>query len=259
MVFLFGRRISLPRHILFRLPAHLPPIHRFGVAVRLAHLIAAPHSLSFAGALAANSPIWCCCLAGASHRRATFSFVCRRICRQFTDLVLFRLAGAFAADPPIRCCSVWPAHSPPFRHQFGVVSLGRRIPRRFGLFFCRRICRQPTDLVLLCLAGASPCRTTIAHFGHRIPLLRHLCLSRLAHPIAHFLPAHPLAVPPSLFLAGASPCRATIAYLGWRIPSPCLHRLSRSVHPIAAPLYPISAGASHRRTSIAYLLVCALT
>jgi hypothetical protein len=106
-------------------------------------------------------------------------------------------------------------------------------PANFGLFVCRRICRQPTDLVLLHLAGASPRRTTIAHF----------------------LPAHPLAVPPSLFLAGASPRRATIAYLGWRIPSPCLHRLSRSAHPIAAPPYRISAGASHRRTSIAYLSV----
>ena len=171
------------------------------------------------------------------------------------------MAGAFAADPPIWCCSVWPAHSPPSRHQFGVVSLGRHIPRQFGLSVCRRICRQPTDLVLLHLAGASPHRTTITHFGRCIPSLRHLCLSRLAHPIAHFSPAHPLAVavPPLLFLAGASPRRATIAYLGWRIPSPCLHCLSWSVHPIAALPYRISAGASHCRTSIAYLSVCALT
>ena len=161
------------------------------------------------------------------------------------------MAGAFPAKPPpILCCSIWPAHSPPCRHRFGVVSLGRQVPRRFGLFVCRRIRRQPTDLALLHLAGASPCRTTIAHFGRHIPSLGHLCLSRLAHPIAHFSPAHPLAVPPSLFLAGASPRRATIAYLGWRIPSPCLHCLSRLVHPIAAPPYRISAGASHCRTSI---------
>jgi len=170
LVLLFGRRISSPHRILFRLPAHSPPIHQFGVAVRPAHLIAAPHSLLF--------------------------------------------AGVFAADPPIWCCSVWPVHSPPSRHRFGVVSLGRRIPRRFGLFVCRRIRRQPTDLVLLHLAGASLRRTTSAHFGRRIPSLRHLCLSRLAHPIAHFSTAHTLVVPPSLFLAGASPRCATIAYLG---------------------------------------------
>jgi len=203
---------------------------------RPAHLIAAPQSLR-------------CNL-----------FVCRHIRRKTTDLVLVHLAGAFPTEPsPIWCCFIWPAHSPPSRHRFGVVSLGRRIPRRFGLFVSRRIRRQPTDLVLLHLAGASHRCTTIAHFGRRIPSLRHLCLSRLAHPIAHFLPAHPLAMPPSLFLAGASPRRATIAYLGWRIPSPCLHRLSRSAHPIAAPPYRISAGESHCRTSIAYLSICTLT
>ena len=161
------------------------------------------------------------------------------------------MAGAFPTKPPpIWCSSIWQVHSPPSRHRFGIVSLGQRIPCQFGLFICRRICRQPTDLMLLHLAGASPCRTTIAHFGRHIPSLGHLCLSRLAHPIAHFLPAHPLAVPPSLFLAGASPRRATIAYLGWRIPSPCLHCLSWLVHPIATPPYRISAGASHCCTSI---------
>ena len=161
------------------------------------------------------------------------------------------MAGAFPAEPPpIWCCFIWRAHSPPSRHRFGIFSLGRRIPRRFGLFVCRRIRCQLTDLVLLHLAGASPRRTTIAHFGRRIPSPRHHCLHRLAHPIA---------APPSLFLAGASPRCATIAYLGWRIPSPYLHRLSQSVHPIAAPPYRITAGASHRRTSIAYLSVCVLT
>ena len=184
------------------MPAHSPPIHRFGVA-------------SFAGAFAADPLIWCC-------------FVCRRICRRSTDLVLLHL----------------PAHSSPSRHQFGVVSLGRRIPCRFGHFVCRRIRRQPTDLVSLFLAGASPRRATIALFGRRIP---SPCHNR------SFWPAHPLAAPPSLFFAGASPCRAPIAYLRWGIPSPCLHRLSRSAHPIASPPYRISAGASHRRTSIAYL------
>jgi hypothetical protein len=76
---------------------------------------------------------------------------------------------------------------------------------------------------------------------------------------------------PSPFFAGASPRRATIAIFRRRIiPSPCLHHLSRSAHPIAAPPYRISLharkqqrvsvsaiienhGASHRRTSIAYL------
>jgi hypothetical protein len=82
-VYLFGRHIPSARRRFF---------------VRPAHLIAAPHPLSFAGAFAADPPIWCCCLAGASHRRATFSFV-------------------------------WPAHSPPIR-LFGVFSFGRRIPRR---------------------------------------------------------------------------------------------------------------------------------
>jgi hypothetical protein len=219
-----------------------------------------------AGAFPAKPPpIWCCSIWPAHsppsrHRFGVVPFG-RRIPRQAaTDLVLFHMAGAFPAEPPpIWCCSVWPAQSPPSHHRFGIVSLGRRIPRRFGLFVCQHICRQPTNLVLLHLAGASPRHTTIAHFGRRIPSLCHLCLSRLAHPIAHFLPAHPLAAPPLLFLAGASPRHATIAYLGWRIPLPCLHRLYWSAHPIAAPPYRISAGASHRRTSIAYLSVCALT
>jgi hypothetical protein len=127
-VSLFGWRIPSPRRILFRLPAHLLPIHRFGFAVRPAHLIAAPHSLPFR----------------------------RRIRRRPTDLVLlfgrrissprrilFRLAGAFAAVPPIWCCSVWPAYLPPI-HRFGVVP------------FRRRICRRSTDLVLFHLAGAFP-------------------------------------------------------------------------------------------------------
>jgi hypothetical protein len=308
-----------PRRILFRLPAHSPPTHRFGVAVRPAHLIAAPHSLSFG----------------------------RRIRRRSAYLMLFRLAGAFPAEPPpIWCCSVWPAHPPPSRHRFGVVSFGRRIPRQFGLFVCRRIPRQPTDLVLLHLAGASPRCATIACLGWHIPMP----IFSPAHPLAAspslFWPAHSFATPPLLsagvfirraalllsagvlircaafllsagvlircaafllsagvfirratlllpacafirhaalafgrriyspcpspFFDGASPRRATIAIFRRRIPSPCLHHLSRSAHPIAAPPYRISLharkqqrvsvsaiienhGASHRRTSIAYL------
>ena len=184
-------------------------------------------------------------------------FVCRRICRRSTDLVLFRLAGAFPAEPPlIWCCSVWPAHSPPIwslhlpahllpTHRFGVAPFGWLIPSL--RHHCLSRLAHP---IAHFFAGASHCRTTIAHFGRRIPSPRHHCLYRLAHP---------LAMPPSLFLAGASPRHATIAYLGWRIPSPCLHRLSLSAHPITAPPYRISAGASHRRTTIAYLSVCALT
>jgi hypothetical protein len=61
MLYSFGRRISSPRRILF---------------VRPAHLIAAPQSLR-------------CNL-----------FVCRRIRRRSTDLVLVHLAGAFPAEPP---------------------------------------------------------------------------------------------------------------------------------------------------------------
>ena len=200
LVLLFGRRISSPRCILFRLPAHLPPIHRFGVAVRPAHLIAAPHSLSFAGAFAADPPIWCCCSAGASHRRAafsfvcrrirhrstdlvlfclagashrcaTFSFVCRRICRQSTNLVLFRLAGAFAANPPIWCCSVWPAHSPPSRHRFGVWPA------------------HSPPIRSLCLPAHLPPthQFGVAPFGWCIPSPDHHC---------PFWPSHPLAAPP---------------------------------------------------------------
>jgi hypothetical protein len=319
-VSLFGRRISLPRRILFRLPAHSPPIHQFGVAVRPAHLIAAPHSLLFAGAFVANPLIWCCCSAGAFYRRAALSFVRpahsppirrfgaisfdRRIPRRAaTDLVLFRLAGA----------------SPPSRHRFGVVSFGRRIPRRFGLFVCRRIRRQPTDLVLLRLAGASPRCATIACLGWHIPMPIFLPAHPLAAPPSLFWPAHSFATP-SLLSAGVFIRRAALLLLAsafirhaalafgrrfysprrplasgrcihsprrpcfWpaylfavpiaifrrRIPSPCHHRLSWSAHPIAAPPYRISLharkqkrvsvsviienhGASHRRTSIAYL------
>jgi hypothetical protein len=62
-----------------------------------------------------------------------------------------------------------------------------------------------------------------------------------------FWPAHPLAVPPSLFLAGASPRRATFAYLGWRIPSPifrrripspCHHHHFLPARPLAVPPSP---------------------
>jgi hypothetical protein len=289
-LFSFGRCISSPRRILFvrpahptvvplslRLPVHLPPIHQFGVA-------------SFAGAFAADPPIWCC-------------FVCRRIRRRSTDLVLLRLpahsppihrfgvasfAGAFLAEPPpIWRCFTWPAHSSPSRHQFGVVSLGRRIPRRAAtnLALFHLAGAFPADLVTsfagafaanppiwccsfwpahplavppsLFLAGASPRRATIALFGRRIP-----------SPCHHrsFWPAHPLAVPQSLFLAGASPRRATITIFCRYIPLPCPHCLPTLGHPIAAHPSPISvgashrltalsisAGASHRRTSIAYL------
>jgi len=194
--------------------------------VRPAHLIAALHSLSFASAFAADPPIWCCCSAGASHRRAAFSFVCRRIRRRSTDLVLlfgrrissprhilFCLAGAFAADPPIWCCSVWPAHLPPL-HQFGVFPFGRRIP-----------CRAATDLALFHLAGAFPADSVSSFasaFATNPPIW--CCSIWLAHP---------LVGPPLPILAVASPRCTTFAYLGWRIPSP------------------IFAGASPRRSTIA--------
>jgi len=263
MVFLFGRRISSPRRFFFVRPAHpiivpqsLQPAgtsHRRAAisllhSICLAHLIAAPHSLcpagashhraaissagrlislphrnlfaaiySFAGAFATDPPILCWSIWPAHslpsrHRFGVVLIGWRIPRRAATDLVLFHLAGAFPTEPPpIWCCFIWPAHSLPSRHRFGVVLLGRRIPRQFGLFVCRRICCQPTDLVLLHLAGASPRRTTIAHFGRRIPLLRQLCLSRLAHPIAHF-------------------CR--------RIPLPCHHRSFWSAHPLAVPPLP---------------------
>jgi hypothetical protein len=125
LVLLFGRRISSPRQILFRLPAHLSPIHRFGVAVRPAHLTAAPNSLSFGRRIRRRSAYLVLFrLAGAPsrHRFGVETFG-RRITRQAaTDLVLFQLAGAFpddlvssfagafAANPPIWCCSIWLAH-----------------------------------------------------------------------------------------------------------------------------------------------------
>ena len=202
--------------VLLRLPAHSPPIHRFGVA-------------SFAGAFTADPPIWCC-------------FVCRRIRRRSTNLVLLRLpahsppihrfgvasfAGAFLAEPPpIWRCFTWPAHSSPSRHQLSVVSLGRRIPRRFGHFVCRRIRRQPTDLVSLFLAGASPRRATIALFGRRIPSPCHHCLTRLAHPIA---------MPPSPISVGASHRRTALSYFSRCISSPHLHRLSLGLRAHSMP------------------------
>jgi hypothetical protein len=158
-VSLFGRRISSPRRILFRLPAHSPPIHRFGVAVRPAHLIAAPHSLLFAGAFVADPPIWCCCSAGASHCPA-LSFV-------------------------------WPAHSPPIR-LFGVISFGRRIPRRLiaphSLSFGRRIRRRSAYLVLFRLAGAFPADLVSSFAGAYAANPPIWCCSIWL--------AHPLAVPP---------------------------------------------------------------
>jgi hypothetical protein len=251
----FGQRISSSCHnldfyrricrrstdlVLLRLPAHSPPIHRFGVA-------------SFAGAFAADPPIWCC-------------FVCRRIPRRAaTDLALFHLAGAFPADlvssfagafaanPLIGDRSFWPAHPlamPPSLFLAGasprratISLIGRRIPSpcHHRSFWPAHPLAMPPSLFL---AGASPRRATIALFGRRIPSPCHLCLSKLVHP---------LAAPLSLFFGRRIPCRAPIASIGWGIPSPCLHRLSRSAHPIAPPPYRISAGASHRRTSIACL------
>jgi hypothetical protein len=136
-LFSFGRCISSPRRILFvrpahptvvplslRLPVHSPPIHQFGVA-------------SFAGAFAADPPIWCC-------------FVCRRIRRRSTDLVLLRL----------------PAHSPPI-HQFGAVPFGRRIPRRAA-----------TDLVLSHFGRRipSPRHHCLSRLAHPIAYLLRLAL-----------------------------------------------------------------------------------
>jgi hypothetical protein len=108
--------------------------------------------------------------------------------------ILFRLAGAFAADPPIWCFFVWPAHSPPSRHRFGVVTFGRRIPRQAA-----------TDLVLFHLAGAFPANSVSSFAGAFAANPPIWCCSiwlghpLLAYPNAHFSPAHPLAAPPSLF------------------------------------------------------------
>jgi len=169
MIFSFGRRISSPRRILFRSPAHSPPIHRFCVAVRPAHLIAVPHSLTFAGAFAANPPILVLlfgrrisspcrilfCL--PAHLPPTHRFWC---CCSAAHLIAvphsLSFAGAFAANPPIWCCSVWPAHSPPI-HQFGVAPFGRRIPRRAA-----------TDLALFHLAGAFPADSVSSFADHEL-------------------------------------------------------------------------------------------
>jgi hypothetical protein len=91
----------------------------------------------FAGAFAADPPIWCCCSAGASHRRAAIS----------------SFAGAFAADPPIWCCSIWPAHSPPSRHRLVLSHFGRRIPS--PRHHCLSRLAHPIAY-LLCLALIAP-------------------------------------------------------------------------------------------------------
>jgi hypothetical protein len=135
-----------PVHSITALPFLVRPAHP-SPGLRLfvwpAHLIAAPHSLcsagashrratisSFAGAFAADPPIWCC-------------FVCRRIRRRSTNLVLLRL----------------PAHSPPI-HQFGVALFAGAFaadPPIWCCFVCRRIPRRAaTNLALLHLAGAFP-------------------------------------------------------------------------------------------------------
>ena len=57
---------------------------------------------------------------------------------------------------------------------------------------------------LLFLAGASPCRATIAYLGWRIP---SLCLHRLSRS------AHPIAALPYRISAGASHHRTSITYL----------------------------------------------
>jgi len=233
---LFGRCIPSTRRRFWPVHSITAPPFLF---VRPAHLIAAPHSLLFAGAFAADPPIWCCCLASASHRRAPFSFVCR--CKppihRFGVAVWpahliatphsLSFAGAFAADPPVWCCSAWPAHSPPM-HQFGVVPFGWRIPRRAA-----------TDLALFHLDGAFPADSVslfVGAFATNPPIW--CCSIWLAHP---------LAGPPLPILVVASPCCATFAYLGWRIPSPifckCIpspfhHRSFWPAHPLTVSPLP---------------------
>jgi len=150
------------------------------------------------------------CLAGAFHRRAMVFLFGRRISSPRRILFvrpahpiaapqslrcIYSFASAFAADPLIWCCSILPAHSPPSRHRFGVVSFGRRIPRRAA-----------TDLALFHLAGAFPADSVSSFAGAFAANPPIWCCSIWL--------AHPLAAPPLPILAIASPRCTTFAYLG---------------------------------------------
>ena len=165
------------------------PSPRLGLFVRPANLIAAPHSLcqagashrratisSFAGAFAANPPMWCCpILAGASPRRATIAYLGWRTPSLF-------LAGAS------------PRHAT-------ITYIGWRIPSPCTLPF---------------FAGASPRRATIPIFRRRIPSPCHHHSFWPLHPLAvPPLPtrlAHPIAMPPLPISAGASHRRTALSY-----------------------------------------------
>ncbi len=116
------------------------------------------------------------------------------------------------------------------------------------------------------------CHADISYFGQRILLPCRPIIFRPAHPIAApplpilagtsdclFWPAHPIAAPPyHIWLA--LPCRPIIFWLVHPIAVPPLPILAGAsdclfwpAHPIAAPTYYILAGASNRRTTIAYL------
>jgi hypothetical protein len=159
LTFSFGRRIPSARRRFFVRPAHSITAPPFSCSAGAS--IAGPSSFRSAGAS------HCCAAFSLSGRRIPSSchnlFVCRRIRRGSTNLVLFHLAGAFLAEPPpIWHCFTWTAHSP--------LIWSLRLPAH----------SPPTQ-----------CRS--------------------------FWPAHPLAVPPSLFLAGASPRHATTPPAAWTL------------------------------------------
>ena len=203
--------------------------------VRPAHLKAAPHSL-WAHPIVVPQSLRLPAHSPPSHRIGVVPFGRCIPRRAATDLVFFHLAGAFPTEPPpIWCCFIWPAHSPPSR----------------PIWCCSIWPARSLPFWSLHLPAHSPPthQFGVDPFGWRIPSPRHHRLYRLAHPIA---------VPIVIF------CRRIPS------PSPCLQHLSWSVHPIAAPPYRISLharkqkrvsvsaiienhGASHRRTSIAYL------
>ena len=147
LVLLFGWRISLPCR---RLPAHLPPLHRFGVV-----------------------PF------GRRIRRRSTNLVLFRLAGAFPT-----------EPPPIWRCFTWPAHSPlirslrlpahsPLTHRFGVAPFGWRIPS--PNHHCPFLAVASPRCATIAYLGW---RIPSLIFRRRIPSPFHHCLPRLAHPIA---------------------------------------------------------------------------
>jgi hypothetical protein len=113
-----------------------------------------------------------------------------------------------------------------------IFLIGRRIPLpRRNSHLGQRIPSLHRHIYL----GRRIIALTYQFFGRRIISPRHHCLSWLAHPIAYFGRRIPSPRRPIIFWPAH--CRTALSYLAG----------------VAAPLYHISAGASNRRATIAYL------